>query len=142
MDTDTPPGSAATPPPAGPTKVKLGKREVFVYDVAGLDMTTREDLWFAWMEALPKGVGPQRRVWAAAVGLLTRIGRDAKVAYQGDVVAYGGAVWRHLVDVEKASIPEVAKAGGFLLGKAAQGIFPREEEIEAVRKNSEGGTGT
>jgi hypothetical protein len=111
--------------------IKLGKRSLPVKLPGFAD---REDLVVAWSAAEAAGDGMAlRRVAAAAVGLATRTGRDARAswsAHQCSVASYGGEVYGYLRE-HGAELSDIVRAGGEIVGWCAEGLFPRQDEVDA-----------
>ena len=108
------------------------------------DYAAREELVVAYGEAMRRKGVALLRVYAAAVGLCTRIGREAEADYAAhrfDVLAYGGAVYTHLRGAGLAAA-DLAAAAGPILVAVMEATFPRAVEVEAVAGNSGGSAAT
>lgn len=102
------------------------------------DFATREELVLAWDEARKRGGLQALHVYAAALGLCTRIGRWSEVDYQKsgyNVLAYGRAVYSKLRTEKKLPPDKLAQAGVKLIDLLAEGLFPSDAEAEEAAKN-------
>jgi hypothetical protein len=74
------------------------------------------------------------RVTASALGLSTRIGREAGVSYAGcgySMLAYGGAIYSYLRS-KGASASEIMEAASPCAQAILLSIAPRENEVQAA----------
>ena len=105
------------------------------------DFAAREELVVAYGEARNKRGGSLLRVYAAFLGLCTRLGREAGADYgecRYDALAFGGKVYSYLR--EKGVTPaQLSEAAIPVVVHVAEATFPRAEEVEAEMGNSEGG---
>ena len=95
------------------------------------DFATREDVAVA--NAGARGL-PRLRIYAAAIGLCTGIGKAAGVALDApgyDVMAYGRQVYSYIR--EKGATPaEVDTVGLTLSLLVLESVSPRKEEVRAA----------
>lgn len=111
------------------------------YAVTLPDYAAREELVSAYGEASKRGGSALMRVYAALLGLSTRIGRESGADYAAarfDVLAYGGAVYGYLR--EKGAAPkDVAAAAMPVLVAIVEATFPKQTEVdEALGKSPAG----
>jgi hypothetical protein len=74
------------------------------------------------------------RVTAAALGLVTRIGRESGLSYAGcgySMLAYGGAIYSYL-RAKGASASEIMEAASPCAQAILLSIAPRENEVQAA----------
>lgn len=119
-------------------KVSLLGRE---HHVVMPDYAAREELMVAYGESAKKGGVALLRVYAAALGLCTRIGRESGADYakhRFDCLSYGGEVYGWLRG-QKVTPAEVAQAAIPVIIAVSQATFPRQDEVDAAAGNSEGG---
>ena len=101
------------------------------------DFTAREELFHAYVDSGRKKGNAIFRVFAGAIGLCTRIGREnhANVSYADcrfDVLDYGGKVYSYLREKE-VSHEEIATQGKVILDRIQLNLFPRAAEVEEAR---------
>lgn len=121
-----------------PVKVTLLGRP---HAVVMPDFATREDLVVAYGEARNKRGVALLRVYSAALGLCTRLGRESGVDYTShrfDALSYGGEVygWLRGAGVSQGDIAEQAIP---VIVAVAEATFPRQAEVDVARGKSEGG---
>lgn len=121
----------------GPARVELlGRAHVVTLP----DFAAREELVIAYAE-VRKRPASLLRVYSAAIGLCTRIGREAGADYaecRFDVLAFGGKVYGWLR--EKGVAPDaIAVAAVPLIVQVSEATFPRQGEVDAAAGNSAGG---
>ena len=124
-----------------PTKVDLLGRS---HAVVMPDFAAREELVVAYGEAMRRKGVALLRVYAAALGLCTRLGREAEAdygAHRYDVLSYGGAVYSYLRG-QGVSTQDLAAAAGPVVVAVLSATFPRAAEVEAAAGNSEGSAAT
>lgn len=105
------------------------------------DFAAREELLVAYGGARDRGGVALLRVYAAAIGLCTRLGREAGAdygAHRYDVLAYGGAVYGWLRQ-GGASVKLIAELGGPLIVSVSESLYPRQSEVDAAAGNSGAG---
>ncbi len=114
----------------GNTTVKLLGRD---WPVSLPDFATREEVVVAYSESASGAKTRILRVYAAALGLSTGIGKAARASYADvkcDPYVYGGQVYAWLR--EKGVTPaDVATAAIPLVTLFAEALFPREEEVKS-----------
>lgn len=74
------------------------------------------------------------RIYAAAIGLSTGLGRAAKADFarsKYDILTYGGDVYSWLRE-QGATAVQIVEAGLPLVRSYAEAIFPRQAEVEEV----------
>lgn len=96
------------------------------------DFAAREEMATAYAQS---GDGKQRvmRVYAAALGLSTGLGRAAKADYLGagcDPYLYGGRVYQYLRQ-QGADLREIAGQGEQVMAALLAALFPRQGEVDA-----------
>lgn len=104
------------------------------------DFAAREELLVAYGEVRKRGGIALLRVYAAAVGLCTRVGRRSEADYtrhRFDVLAYGGEVYGYLRK-QKATPEQIANAALPIIAAIGAELYPRESEVDAAAGNSEG----
>ena len=121
---------------AEPLRVKLLDKE---HPVTLPDFTSREELFQAYLESGKKRGTAIFRVYGAAIGLTTRIGREghADVSFEEcgyNVLTYGGKVYAYLRNAG-ASIEDVSAAGKPIFAAIQANLFPRASEVEEQRGN-------
>lgn len=95
------------------------------------DLVEREELALAWRDTGDR-VYAQVRVGAAAIGLLTRLGRRSGVTYEEckcNPLVYGGKVYSYLRD-QGATPTQVQDAGRELILLIVRNLAPREKEVK------------
>lgn len=100
------------------------------------DFGTREDLVRAWLSLSNEtrkhvSVGHANRVCAAALGLCSGIGRQAKAEYRDagfDVLAYGQAVYHYLRE-QGVGIEALTEGALVVLRACLAALPPREKEV-------------
>ena len=105
------------------------------------DYSTREELIVAYGDCRNRGGVALLRAYSAALGLCTRLGREAEADYakhRFDVLSYGGEMYSWLrgkglqpKDIAQAAVP--------IIVAVSQATFPRQGEVEDAAKNSEAG---
>jgi len=93
----------------------------------------REELAVAFSDANKRGGMARLRVYSAALGLCTRVGRQSSVDYASckcDPLVYGGRVYGWLRE-QGASAADVAEAAVPVLTAVMEALAPREAAIEA-----------
>lgn len=103
----------------------------------------REELVAAGVELNTAAAPAQLRVCAAAVGLGTRLGAEAKADYarcRCDVLVYGGQVYSWLRE-QGAKPVDIRSAGITVLQAMALSLAPRESEVAAAQDFSKDGAG-
>lgn len=101
------------------------------------DFAAREELAVAWGQARDRGGIALLRVLSAALGLCTRLGRQAGADYakhRFDVLAYGGEVYGWLRS-KGATPAEVRDAAMPVLVQVVRATFPTDDEVEAAAGN-------
>lgn len=101
----------------------------------------RQDLVVSYFASKERDGMARARVYAAAIGLTTRIGRESGVTFGGcdcNVFVYGGKVfdYLHAQGVEPAHI---GTAGGAILDRIFEVLAPSADEVKAAEGNSEAG---
>lgn len=102
----------------------------------------REELFAAWapLQAAAGGAPDVAavlalcRVYGAALGLSTAIGKASKADYtarKNDPIAYGGDVYSFLRE-NGANQPDIIRAALPILEEIAERLWPREEEVAAA----------
>lgn len=127
----------------GVTTIRVGDRDLRV-TLPGF--AEREDLVQSWAACAARegedvDVLRMRRVAAAAIGMCTPIGREAKVDYARcgyDVLGYGGRVYAALAE-RGVGLAEVVRAGSAVLDVVVVGLYPRASEVAARASFSEVG---
>jgi hypothetical protein len=112
------------------------------YGVGMPDFAAREEMMIAFGDARNKRGTTLLRVYSAALGLCTRLGKESGASYQKsgfDVLNYGGEVYGWLrqqgvtpADIATAAIPVIIRV--------SEETFPRQDEVVEAVGNSEGGT--
>lgn len=105
------------------------------------DYAVVEEIIVAYTGATQRGGVAAQRVYAAIVGLCTRVGRSAGADYAAhrfDVLAYGGAVYGWLRREKKCDIPSIGRAAATVYPLLLAAAFPREEEVAAELGKSGG----
>ena len=105
------------------------------------DFAATEELMIAFAGAQRRGGVALQRVYAAAVGLCTRVGKHAGADYAAerfDVLAYGGKVYTWLRREKGVGIADLGKAFTVLLPLLGAAAFPRDEEVKTALGNSGG----
>lgn len=121
-----------------PVKVDLLGRS---HHVVMPDFSTREELIVAYSESGKRGGVTLLRVYSAALGLCTRLGREAGVEYSKhryDVLSYGGEMYGWLRD-QGIAPKDIAIAAIRVIEAVGKAMFPRAVEVEEAAKNSEAG---
>jgi hypothetical protein len=122
---------------AAPTFVDLlGKKHAVVLP----DYAAREEVMVAYGESRNKKGVALMRVYSAALGLSTRLGRMAGADYAAcrfDVLAYGGAVYSYLRE-QGVTMEQLSSAAIPLVIQISEATFPRKEEIDEAAGNSGG----
>lgn len=121
-----------------PVKVSLLGRQ---HAVIMPDFATREDLVVAFGEARNKKGVTLLRVYSAALGLCTRLGREASADYSQhrfDVLSYGGQVYGWLRE-QGVTPKDIAEAAIPVIVEVSNAMFPRQAEVDAAVGNSEAG---
>jgi len=102
------------------------------------DFATREEISIAWHEARTRkdgGATQLRRVYSAAIGTCTRIGRGLEPGYDGDVLVYGGMVYSHLRE-HGAGVADIGNEGLKVILAVVEATYPRAVEVTAEKKDS------
>ena len=105
----------------------LGKQHV----VTMPNFAARESIVQAAFEYGPTGDQRFLRVYGAAIGLCTGLGRLAKADFarsKYDILTYGGDVYSWLRE-QGATGTQIVEQGLPLVRAIAQATFPREEEV-------------
>lgn len=106
------------------------------------DFACREELIVAWGDARSRKGVALLRVYSAALGLCTRLGRRSSADYakhRFDLLSYGGEVYGWLR--ERGVTPaQLAEAAIPVIVAATEATFPRPGEVDAAAKNSEAST--
>lgn len=95
------------------------------------NFAARESLVMAWGEYGPTGDPRGFRIYAAALGLATGLGRLARADFaraKYDLLTYGGEVYSWLRE-QGATTLQIVEAAQPLLAEMASALFPREEEV-------------
>lgn len=104
-------------------------------------LADREDLAQAYLAVKDRKGVAKLRVYCAALGLCTRIGREAKADFgkaECNVHVYGGEVYSWLR--EQGLSPQDISGPGFqVLLEVMNALAPREEEIKERRDFSKAG---
>lgn len=121
------------------TKVNLLKRQ---HAVILPGYAEREEIaaatWTVQRSKSPRAGHALLRIYAACIGLSTRLGRESGVDYGDcscDPMVYGGRVYGWLRE-QGATAEEVSTAGIEILKVVLESLFPREVEVEAEKKDS------
>lgn len=107
------------------------------------DFSAREELVVAYGEAQSRKGVALLRVYAAALGLCTRLGAQSGANYaksRFDVLAYGGEVYSWL-RAQGLTATQIAQAAVPVVVAVTEATFPRESEVTSAAGNSEGGAG-
>ena len=94
----------------------------------------REELCLTWGELAPAGGVPALRVYAAAIGLCSGLGAQARADLgrcRHDLLAYGEVVYSWLRE-QGATPTEIVREAVRVLPELAGSVFPREEEVAAA----------
>lgn len=140
-----------------PTFIEIGGTK---HAVVLPDYTAREELLAAYFALKDTGGVGLLRVYAAMIGLCTRIGRRSGVDYQAerfDVLAYGGKVYAWLrkgcPELTKSeafpdgglmrtcpqvAIPDIVAVGAILKPLIEADTFPSEDEVKDATGKSQG----
>lgn len=104
--------------------------------------TDRGDLVTAYANALEAaeagGGSALARVYAAVIGLSTRVGRDSRVDFGAcncNVLVYGGRILDWLHD-QGALATDIANAGAEITSRIIDTLAPSADEVAAAEKNS------
>jgi len=103
------------------------------------DYAASEELVVAYRSVVDRGGVALMRVYAAAIGLSTRLGKESGADYAAsrfDVLAYGGAVYGWLRK-QKVEIKEIAAIGVEIIQTVADSTFPSDVEVEEQMGKSE-----
>ena len=114
----------------------LGKKHAIVLP----DFAAREELMVAYGESRTKRGVALMRVYAAVLGLCTRLGRMAGADYTAhrfDVLAYGGAVYGYLRE-QGVTMEQLSQAAVPLVITISEATFPRQPEVDEAAGNSGG----
>lgn len=128
---------AETPEAAEPQRVTLLGEQ---HAVTLPDFAAREELLVAYGDLRHRRGVAVLRVYAAAIGLCTRIGRRSEADFarhRFDVLAYGGEVYGWLRE-RKATPEQIAQAALPIICVIGVELYPREVEVDAAAGNSEG----
>jgi len=103
------------------------------------DFAAREELVVAYSEAHGKRGVAALRVYSAALGLCTRLGKESGADYakhRFDVLSYGGEVYGWLRKQGLDPV-DIGKAGAPIIVALSEALFPRQDEVETAAGNSE-----
>lgn len=101
----------------------------------------REDLVAAYAEARTREGLALARVYAAAIGMTTRIGREAGTTFEAhncNVFAYGGVVYNHLRE-RGVEVLVMGREGAKVMDAIFESLPPAAAEVAAAEVFSEAG---
>jgi hypothetical protein len=111
-----------------PLTIQLGTTS---WPVTMPDFAIREELVGAWGACAEDDFMRARRVYAAAVGLCTVVGKRGKLDYarhRHDVLSYGGAAYSFLRE-QGESLEDICRAGAQIVAHIAERLAPRASEV-------------
>lgn len=101
----------------------------------------REDLIAAYMEARTRKGIALARVFAAAIGLATRVGRESGTTFDAhncNVYAFGGHVYGWLRE-KGVTTKDIVEQGSRIMDAVYEAAAPRAKEVADAERFSEAG---
>lgn len=101
------------------------------------NFAAREELLVAYHEVRERGGVVLLRVYSAALGLCTRLGKQSGADYgkhRFDVLAYGGEVYAWLRG-QGLTASQIAQAGQPVILDVAEAVFPSADEVSEAKGN-------
>jgi hypothetical protein len=97
----------------------------------------REEIMVGYGEVSKRGGVALLRVYAAALGLCTRLGKEAGADYAAckyDLLTYGGTVYGYLRE-NGVSPKDIATAAVPIILAISEATFPRQQEVDEAAGN-------